>query len=116
MPLAVELHPDADVLPGLVADVPSPPGLDDQGGSVVGLWDDLNDLSPQLAGGPQGIHQVQVVVRQEWGRYPGHNAPDDLGRRVLAEWPGSPVDARRGTAFVANAGLVKTLMVRSEGG
>ena len=83
VPLAVEVHADADVLAGLVAEVPTPAGLDDQGGGVAGLGDDLDDLPPQLAGRPQRIHHVQVVVRQQGSGHAGDDAPDDLGRRAL---------------------------------
>ena len=48
-----------DVLAGLVVEVPTPAGLDDQGGGVAGLGDDLDDLPPQLAGRPQWIHQCR---------------------------------------------------------
>ena len=79
MPSAVEVHSDADVLTRLVTEAPAPSGLDDQGRSIAGLGDDLDDLPAQLAGRPQRIQHVQVVVRQEGRCHTGDDAADQLG-------------------------------------
>src|SRR3954452_4677973 len=60
--LPLDLHPDPDVLPGAVLVLPSPARADHQRGGVVGLADDLLDPAAQLAGGPEGIDEAQVVV------------------------------------------------------
>ncbi len=78
MPLPVDVDADADVLTGLVVDVPAPARLDDQGGCVASLRNDLDDLAAELASGPQGVHHVQVVVGQQGSGHSGDQAPHDL--------------------------------------
>ena len=79
-PVEATLHldADADVLAGLVVEGPPPPGLDDQGGGVVGLGDDPLDASAQLAGRPERVDQRQVVVGVERSREPAREVPDAL--------------------------------------
>ena len=45
MPLAIQVHTDADILARLVAGSPTPPRLDHQGGGVIGFGADLDHLA-----------------------------------------------------------------------
>ena len=56
-----DVDADPDVLPGAVT-IPSVARLDQDGGCVVGHVVDALDASAELARGPQGIDQLEVVV------------------------------------------------------
>src|SRR3954471_11008272 len=65
VPAAVDLYADADVLAGLVLRRPTPARLDDQRRCMFGLGDAVDDDAAELAGAPQGVEQVQIVVGQQ---------------------------------------------------
>ena len=60
----LDVQPDPQVLPRPVAR-PAVAGLDQHGGGVSGLLADLLDLAPQLAGGPERVDQLEVVVDEQ---------------------------------------------------
>src|SRR3954447_18940076 len=65
VPAAVDLYADADVLARLVLPGPTPTRLDDQRGGMLGLRDAVDDDAAELAGAPQRVEQVQIVVGQQ---------------------------------------------------
>ena len=92
MPTAVDMQTDADVLPRLVVEVESPTRLDDDGRRVRGLGPDFDDLAAQLAGGPQRIREVQIVVGKQWCGQPSRRTAKQIElRTALPELPTLPV-------------------------
>ena len=77
-PAPVDLDADAHVLPGQVVERPAPSGLDHQGGGVLGLGDDLDQLPPDLSRRPQGVDEVEVVVRKQGSGHAGQHAPGQI--------------------------------------
>ena len=61
---AVHHHADAQVLPGLVP-LPLEARADDHSDGVLGLALDPLDPAPELAGRPERVDQLEVVVREE---------------------------------------------------
>jgi len=61
---ALDVEADPQVLAGLMA-APAVSGLDEHRRGVPGLTVDRFDPAAQLARGPQGIDQLQIVVRKQ---------------------------------------------------
>ena len=106
---ALDLDPDADVLPGTVVPAPAPAGADHQGGGVLGLGDHLLDPAAQLAGGPERVEQPQVVVgvqrRRELRARLADAAPRDGARPCRSSEQVSTHEVNRGDRLDLTMGI-----------